>query len=160
MQNPPPNQQGYGYGNQYGTTPSNAPLTSRPGGGGGPSGKTSMGLDGNIAAMLCYLLMPVCCLGLILSLVLFFTEKENRFVRFHAMQTILSFAAAFVIGIVIGILGLLLSVIHLGVLMLLLRGLVSLIFLALWVFLAIKAYQGERYKLPAIGDMAENIAGQ
>lgn len=160
MQNPPPpNQQDYGYGTPYGTPSPNAPLSKSPGGG-GPGGKTSMGLDSNVAAMLCYLTTPVCCLGVIFSLIVFFTEKEDRFVRFHAMQNLLSVVGAIAVSVVLGILGLILGLVHLGILIFFLRLIVGLIFLALWVFLAIKAYQGEKTKLPAIGDLAESIAGQ
>jgi hypothetical protein len=51
MQNPPPTQQGYGYGQPYGTPP-NAPLQQPPGG--GPNDKTAIGLDAKIASALGY----------------------------------------------------------------------------------------------------------
>ena len=58
---------------------------------GAPGGKTSfMGLDSNVGAMLCYIANFICCLGLVLAIVFLFTEKENRFVKFHAVQSLIS----------------------------------------------------------------------
>jgi len=73
-------------------------------------------------------------------------EKENKLVRFHAMQSIVVFLALFIISIVAGvipIIGTLISIIIFPV---------SII---LWIFLMVKAYQGEKYKLPWAGDFAE-----
>src|SRR3982751_3131991 len=80
MQNPPPDQQGYGYNNQYGTPPPNAPLSTPPGG--GPKDKSAIGMDANLTAALGY---PV---GLI-AIIEIIIEKQNRFARFHALQSIL-----------------------------------------------------------------------
>ncbi|MCL6449240.1 MAG: zinc-ribbon domain-containing protein [Armatimonadetes bacterium] len=41
-----------------------------------------------------------------------------------------------------------------------LGNLLWLVSIVLWVFLMVKAYQGERYKLPVVGDLAERYAGQ
>jgi len=156
MQNPPPDQQqqGYGYNNPYGTPP-NAPL-STPQGGGTPGGKTSMGLDPNVAALLAYVLTWVT------GLVFFLVEKENRFVRFHAMQAILFGAATFVVTIVLSIaLGIISYVSSLlGMLASLIWLVVWAAFLVGWIMCMIKAYQGQRFKLPVIGDMAENIVNK
>src|SRR5204863_913993 len=86
---------------------------------GAPGGKTSfMNLDSNVGAMLCYIANFVCCLGLVLAVVFLFTEKENRFVKFHAIQSLFLAGVQIAIGIVIGILGLLvgmaLDLVHLG----------------------------------------------
>ena len=130
---------------------------------GAPGGKTSfMNLDSNLGAMLCYILNFVCCLGLVLSIVFVITEKENRFVKFHAVQSLFLAALQIAVGIVIGILGLILS---LGlnafdlawlawILILGLRFILLLIFLALWIMGGIKAYGGQWYKLPIIGEFA------
>ena len=74
-------------------------------------------------------------------------ERENSFVRFHAMQSAIVFGAlcvAWLIGISIPILGWLLSFI-----------IIPPVSAALWLILMFKAYQGERFKLPIAGDMAE-----
>ena len=130
---------------------------------GAPGGKTSfMNLDSNLGAMLCYILNFVCCLGLVLSIVFVITEKENRFVKFHAVQSLFLAALQIAVGLVIGILGLILS---LGlnafdmawlawILILGLRFILLLIFLALWIMGGIKAYGGQWYKLPIIGEFA------
>jgi uncharacterized membrane protein len=130
---------------------------------GAPGGKTSfMNLDSNLGAMLCYILNFVCCLGLVLSIIFLVTEKENRFVKFHAVQSLFLAALQIAVGIVIGILGLILS---LGlnafdlawlawILILGLRFILLLIFLALWIIGGIKAYGGQWYKLPIIGEFA------
>src|SRR5437660_11021985 len=77
---------------------------------GAPGGKTSfMNLDSNVGAMLCYIANFICCLGVVLAIIFLFTEKENRFVKFHAVQTLFLAALQIVVGLVIGILGLVLS---------------------------------------------------
>jgi len=130
---------------------------------GAPGGKTSfMNLDSNVGAMLCYILNFVCCLGLVLSIILLVTEKENRFVKFHAVQSLFLAALQIAVGIVIGILGLILSLALNAfdmswlawILILGLRFILLLIFLALWIIGGIKAYGGQWYKLPIIGEFA------
>ena len=130
---------------------------------GAPGGKTSfMNLDSNVGAMLCYIANFLCCLGLVLAIVFLFTEKENRFVKFHAVQSLFLAALQIAVGIVIGILGLILSLvlnmIHMEllgwILILGLRFLLFAIFLILWIIGGIKAYGGQWYKLPIIGEFA------
>ena len=135
---------------------------------GAPGGKTSLGLDSNLGAMLCYLGNIICCVGVILSVVFLVTEKENRFVKFHALQNLFLLAAAVVLGIVVAILGLILNIIFgmadLGffawLIIVGLRFLLLLVFVILWIIAGIKAYGGQWYKLPFIGDLALNIAGK
>ena len=130
---------------------------------GAPGGKTSfMNLDSNVGAMLCYILNFVCCLGLVLAIIFAITEKENRFVKFHAVQSLFLAALQIAVGIVIGILGLILSLALNAfdlswlawILILGLRFILLLIFLALWIMGGIKAYGGQWYKLPIIGEFA------
>lgn len=130
---------------------------------GAPGGKTSfMGLDSNVGAMLCYIANFLCCLGLVLAVVFLFTEKENRFVKFHAVQSLYLVALQIVAGIVVGILGailaLVMNMIHMEliawILVLGLRFIVFLVFVIFWVIGGIKAYGGQWYKLPIIGEFA------
>ncbi|HBB97483.1 MAG TPA: hypothetical protein DC054_19045 [Blastocatellia bacterium] len=130
---------------------------------GAPGGKTSfMNLDSNLGAMLCYILNFVCCLGLVLSIVFLITEKENRFVKFHAVQSLFLLALEIVAGIVIQILGMILSLalnmVNMswiaGLLTWFLGCLVLLIYLILVVVAGIKAYGGQWYKLPIVGEFA------
>jgi uncharacterized membrane protein len=117
--------------------------------------KTALGLDSNVGAMLCY--MPICAIGLVYSIIVLVTEKSNKFVRFHAFQSLL-LIAAYVVGIIaVSIVGGILAQIS-G----LLAGLFSLVsfvlviaFIGLAVFGCIKAYQGAEFKLPFIGDLAD-----
>jgi uncharacterized membrane protein len=118
-------------------------------------GKTSTGMQANVAALLSYVL------GWVTGLVFFLIEKENKFVRFHAMQSIIVSGALFIFYIVIGVFTGILATIGLGVLIplfALLNGLIGLLGLILWILLMVKAYQGEKFKLPIAGDMAEKMS--
>jgi uncharacterized membrane protein len=136
---------------------------------GAPGGKTSfMTLDSNLAAMLCYILNFLCCLGLVLAIIFAITEKENRFVKFHAMQSIFLACLQIVVGLVIGILGfivsLALNMVHMEllgwILVLGLRFLLFAIFIVFWILAGIKAYSGQWYKLPIIGEFAWKTVNQ
>ena len=119
------------------------------------SGKTALGLDTNVGAMLCY--MPICGISLIYSIIVLVTDKTNKAVRFHAFQSLL-LTAAYIVGVfAVSILGVVVSQVSgmLGGLISLLSVLVIFAFLGLMIFGCIKAYQGRDYKLPVIGDMAD-----
>jgi uncharacterized membrane protein len=116
-----------------------------------------MGLDANVAALLSYVLTWVT------GLVFFLLEKENRFVRFHAMQSILFGATWFIIAIVFTFISFTLAIMDIGILSLLfwpIRLIFWLGFCAAWIVLLIKAYQGQMFKLPIIGKMAEGYANR
>ncbi|HDS44853.1 MAG TPA: DUF4870 domain-containing protein [Methanomicrobia archaeon] len=106
--------------------------------------KTSLGLEENVAGALCYIL------GWISGIVFFLLEKENRFVRFHAMQSVATFLPLTLIIWIIPALFLWVPVVSWALL-----SLIRILILILWLVLMIKAYQGERYKLPIVGDFAE-----
>ena len=106
-------------------------------------GKCSTGMQPNLAALLCYLL------GVITGIIFYIIEKENKFVRFHAMQSIITFGALFVLQMLLMVIPLI------GWVLMPIVGIVSLI---LWVILMIKAYKGETFKLPFVGDIAEKQA--
>jgi uncharacterized membrane protein len=122
-------------------------------------GKTALGLDNNIGALVCYVGNLVCALGLIYSIIVLVTDKVNKLPRFHAMQSILLSAAAFVIIVALEIFGTVVAVVtRSGILGLLIWLLVMVVCLGIFVaviFSAIKAYQGQIFKLPVIGDMAD-----
>lgn len=103
-------------------------------------GKTSTGIQANVAALLTYLL------GVITGVIFYLIEKENKFVRFHAIQSSITFGALLVLGIVLGFVPII------GVMLMPILGIAEII---LWIYLMIKAYQGETFKLPIVGDMAE-----
>lgn len=135
---------------------------------GAPGGKTSLGLEANLGAALCYLANFICCLGLVLAIVFLVTEKENRFVKFHAVQSLFLVAAQIAVGIVVAILGLIVSMVldmvnlsFVGwILVFCLRVVLFLIFCAIWIIAGIKAYGGQSYKLPLIGDLAWNTVNK
>ena len=116
------------------------------------TGKSSTGMDANVAGLLCYVLTWVT------GLIFFLIEKESRFVRFHAMQAMLLGAVLTVFWIIVGTIffssfaGLALF----GPVWLIIR----LAFLALIVLCCVKAYQGQMFKLPVIGDMAERYSSK
>jgi uncharacterized membrane protein len=131
---------------------------------GAPGGQTSLGLQSNVGAALCYIANFLCCLGLVLAVVFLFTEKENRFVKFHAVQSLLLALVQIGVGLVVGILGLILvlvlDMIHFGFVGFFLnwglRLILFAIFIVIWLIAGIKAYGGQWYKLPLIGNFAWN----
>lgn len=102
-------------------------------------GKTSLGLGANLAALLGY------ALGFVSGIILYALEKENKFVRFHAKQSILVFASLFLLSIIVNFLPVI------GPVFSFLLGVISMI---LWITLMIKAYQGEYFKIPFAGEIA------
>jgi uncharacterized membrane protein len=121
------------------------------------NGKTALGLDTNVGAMLTYL--PICGISLVYSIIVLVTDKTNKAVRFHAVQSLL-LTAAYVVGLVVvmvvgGGLAAAANSSILGLLASLLYFVVIIGFLGLMIFGCIKAYQGGSYKLPVIGDMAD-----
>jgi uncharacterized membrane protein len=107
--------------------------------------KSSTGLDANLAAALSYLV------GFVTGIIFLVVEKDNRFVRFHAMQSTLVFAAIVAIDILLQIVPIL--------------GALVVVFLVipasaiLWLLLMFKAYQGEEFKLPVLGQIAADRIG-
>jgi len=100
-------------------------------------------LEPNVAGLLCYLV------GWITGLVFILIEKENKFVRFHAMQSIVTFGVITVLWVVLQVLASIFWPFYvLGVPFWILS-------VVLWIVLMVKAYQGERFKLPIAGDIAE-----
>jgi uncharacterized membrane protein len=87
--------------------------------------------------------------------------KKNRFIRFHSFQSIFLTIAAVVAGLALKLVFLILSLIPLGhLLLLLISAIVFLGCLILWFVLMVKALQGELFKLPLIGDLAERQASK
>ena len=113
---------------------------------------------------MCYWANFICCLGLVLAIVFLATEKESRFVKFHAVQSLFLVATQIAVSIVVGIIGLIFSMvldmIHLSfvgwILVQCLRLLLFLIFVVIWIIAGFKAYSGQSYKLPLIGNFAWN----
>ena len=108
--------------------------------------KTSMGLEPNLAGLLCYVL------GWITGIIFFVLEKDNKLVRFHAMQSIIVFGAITIAGIICTILSIIPFV---GLIFSIIGWLIWVLGVILWVILMVKAYKGEKYKIKWAGDIAE-----
>jgi uncharacterized membrane protein len=102
--------------------------------------KTSTGLDANMAAALAYLV------GFVTGIIFLLVEKENRFVRFHAMQSTLVFIGIVAVDILLQLVPILGALVVIFV--------VIPVSAILWLLLMFKAYQGEDFKLPLVGQMA------
>jgi uncharacterized membrane protein len=102
--------------------------------------KTSTGLDANLAAALSYLV------GFVTGIIFLVVEKDNKFVRFHAMQSTLLFLGIVAIDILLQVVPLLGALVVLFI--------VIPLSAVLWLLLMFKAYQGEEFKLPLVGQMA------
>jgi uncharacterized membrane protein len=94
--------------------------------------KSSTGLEENVAALLSYVA------GWVTGLIFFLIEKDSQFVKFHAMQSIIFFGACVVLSFIPWV-----------------NIVIGLLALIMWIILMVKAYQGEKFKLPVIGDLAE-----
>jgi uncharacterized membrane protein len=111
----------------------------------------------NVAGLLCYLA------GLITGILFLVLEpyNKNKFVRFHAFQSIFLSVAWFGIWIVLAILGSMMRLV-LGYWVYAMLGLVHMLiglgFFILWILLMIKAYQGQKFMLPILGPLADKQA--
>ena len=107
---------------------------------GSEQGGSSLGIRENIAGVLCY------ALGWISGLAMFFLEKKSRFVKFHALQSLVTFGVLTAAGMIfrrVPVIGWLVS---LGV---------GLLGAAAWVVGMMRAYQGQTLKFPIAGEIAE-----
>jgi uncharacterized membrane protein len=113
-------------------------------------------MDEKVAGLLCYVL------GWVTGLIFYFIDKRP-YVRFHAAQSIVVFGGLHILSIVVGMFfgfSLLaggLSGFSIGYAF---YGLVNVIVLILWILLMVKAYQGERFRVPIAADLAEKFFGK
>ncbi len=114
---------------------------------------TSIGLAENVEAALTYLL------GLITGIIFLIFEKDSEFVRFHAMQSTVAFGSLLVLKIALSIFLVPLALLIPPVIFLiaLFRGIIGLVALLIWILCMYKAYMGEWFKLPIVGEIAENL---
>lgn len=112
------------------------------------SNNQGSGLQENVASLLCY------AFGFISGIIFLFIDKDRPTVRFHAWQSILVFGAFFVLTLInsIVIANIVAAVAGIIGLVLMIAQLVA------WVFLMFKAYQGEQFKVPMLGDIAQSKA--
>lgn len=109
------------------------------------------GLSDNVAGALAYVTIIPAIVFLVLE-----PFNKKRFIRFHAFQCIFFAIAWTVLWIILSFIG---HIPFLGWATVLLRPLVSLAGFVIWLILVLKAYQGQMFKLPVIGDIAEQQAG-
>jgi uncharacterized membrane protein len=127
------------------------------------TGKSALGLDGNVAAALGYPIGIIAIISLIM-------EKENRFVKFHALQSILLHVGFWIVMMAAWFLVIILAIggaaagaaTNSGAVGGLFGSLGGLLIFALFVayvaaliFAAVKSYGGAMFKLPIIGGMAD-----
>ena len=109
------------------------------------------GLTDNVAGALAYVTIIPAIVFLVLE-----PFNKKRFVRFHAFQCLFFAVAWTVLWIGLSILA---HIPFLGWATIFVWPLVSLAGFVIWLILVLKAYQGQMFKLPVIGDMAEKQAG-
>jgi len=107
-----------------------------------PTDGSTTGLEPNVAGLLCYLG------GWITGVVFLVIEQKNKFVRFHALQSIVTFGALTVVSALLG------WIPFIGGFFGAVIGILAFI---LWILLMVKAYRGELYKVPVAGHVAEGI---
>ena len=105
------------------------------------SSKNSTGLSPNVAGLLCYVA------GWISGIVFLIIEKESKSVRFHALQSIVTFGVLTVVQIILSVI---------PIIGWILVPLVWILMVVLWIILMIRAYSGVMWKLPWVGNWAEH----
>jgi uncharacterized membrane protein len=131
--------------------------TSQPAGAGAPAAATTTeGMAENVAGLLCYLF------GWVSGLIFLLIDKRP-FVKFHGAQSIAlslcCFAAWIVLWILTMILGIITALMHfpIGFLLAFLLPVIGIAFIIVSIFCMYKAYQGEKFKLPIIGNLVEGM---
>lgn len=129
------------------------------------TGKTALGLDANIGAGLCYVANFVCYLGAIYSIIVLVTDKTNKLARFHAAQSLLLIPLGIVLGILYGVgfgIGAAIdSALGFPLFTLLMVAIMGILGLGLFIgmiYAAIKGFQGQIFKLPVIGNLADKFS--
>jgi uncharacterized membrane protein len=118
----------------------------------GPVAASSDGLAENVAGLLCYVL------GWITGIIFLLIDKRP-FVKFHAAQSTVVFGGLTVLRIGLGVVLSSGGLLGLG-LWAAVMGLIGILSLVLWIFLMVKAYQHELFKVPLAAGIAESIAGK
>ena len=101
---------------------------------------TSVGMNENVEALLCYLL------GWVTGVFFLLIEKKCKFVRFHALQAIIAFLPLFIIKY---------AVVYIPAVGSILYWIMNIAIFLLWILCMYKAYSNEYFKLPFAGKLAE-----
>jgi len=121
---------------------------STPPAGTGEKKETSSGLEPKVAGLLCYLV------GWVTGIVFLLIEKDNKFVRFHAIQSICVFGAYCVLQVFLYILAIVVPW-PASIIFSIPSFLLFVLAVVLWVVLMYKAYQEEEWELPIAGKFAK-----
>jgi uncharacterized membrane protein len=134
-----------------GAAPSSGPAAGAAAGASPPAGGAAAqgGLADNVAGALAYVTIIPAIIFLVIE-----PFKNIRFVRFHSLQCLFFAGTVFVIEIGLMILSFVLAFVQGGFLVSLLFPLFGLVVFVAWIIMVLKAYQGNEFKLPLIGDMA------
>lgn len=108
----------------------------------------------NIVAALAYI--PY--FGIIVGIAILIVEKENKFIRFHALQSVLASGALYLFSAFFAAFSKNLS--FLGILLTFLNSLINITAWVFWISSMIRAYQGKIFKWPIVGDFAERQVGK
>jgi uncharacterized membrane protein len=103
--------------------------------------KTSTGLTENVAGLLCYLFAWVT------GIIFLILEPKDKFVRFHAMQSLIAFGIINIAALIFGWVPVVGGIIS---------GLLAVLAFIIWVVCMVKAYNGEVYQLPVVGKIASD----
>ena len=116
---------------------------------------SSTGLAPNIASLLCYICPPI------ISIIFLVLERDDKEVKFHAWQGTAFGVSSLVLFLGLEILAAIMGAIAsiLGIIVTFFIPLFILAMFILWIICIIKAYQGERWKIPVLGDFAAKKAG-
>jgi uncharacterized membrane protein len=104
---------------------------------------STVDLEPNVAGLLCYVG------GWISGVIFLLLEQKNKFVRFHAIQSIIVFGALHLAGIIFG---------SIPVVGWFFGSIIGVICFILWIVLMVKAYNNQRYKVPWAGDWAAKLS--
>lgn len=105
--------------------------------------KTSTGLAPNVAGLLCYVL------GWVTGIIFLILEKEDKSVRFHAMQSIVVFGVLSIAHIILDWIPFIGWYVF--------QPILWIIWVIMWIVLMVKAYQGQQWKVPWAGNFAESL---
>jgi uncharacterized membrane protein len=106
-----------------------------------------VGLAPNVAGALCY--VPLCCLNIIWAVYVVAVEKQSRFLRFHAFQSLLWAGAMIAAGLAVAIVSAISATLGM-----MLNVLLLIIGVGGSLFLAFKAYSNEEFEIPQLGALA------
>jgi uncharacterized membrane protein len=119
---------------------------------------TSTGLPSNVAA-------AIACIPLVGGIIFYYLEKQDSFVRFYAMQSIvlggawlLFYIAASIVGLIFKSIPVIAGVLEFfwGIVI----AIVYIAFLVLWIITTVKAFTNVRWEIPYLGPIARKQMGE